>query len=48
MKLGLLPLQGRITGFPPPSITGFMIVDALLAGRLDRLGNALAHLRCPP
>ena len=28
--LGWLPLQARITGFPPPPITGFYVVDALL------------------
>ena len=47
MKLGLLPLQGRITGFPPPAITGFMTIDALLAGRWDRFASALAHLTLP-
>jgi peptide/nickel transport system permease protein len=47
MKLGLLPLQGRITGFPPPAATGFMTIDALLAGRWDRLASALAHLTLP-
>ena len=47
MDLGWLPLQGRITGFPPPPVTGFMVVDAALAGRMDRLVNALAHLCLP-
>jgi peptide/nickel transport system permease protein len=47
MELGWLPLQGRITGFPPPAATGFMTVDAILAGRMDRLGSALAHLCLP-
>ena len=47
MKLGWLPLQGRITGFPPPAVTGFMTIDALLAGRWDRLASALAHLTLP-
>ena len=47
MKLGLLPLQGRITGFPPKAITGFMTIDALLAGRPDRFWSALAHLALP-
>src|SRR5262249_60154181 len=44
MDLGWLPLQGRIAGFPPPAVTGFMTIDALIAGRLDRLRNALAPL----
>lgn len=47
MDLGWLPLQGRITGFPPKAVTGFMTVDAILAGRMDRLGSALAHLALP-
>jgi len=47
MDLGWLPLQGRITGFPPKPVTGFMVLDALVAGRLDRLGNVLAHLCLP-
>jgi peptide/nickel transport system permease protein len=47
MDLGWLPLQGRITGFPPPAVTGFMTLDALIAGRLDRLGSAVAHLLLP-
>ena len=47
MNLGVLPLQRRISGFPPPPVTGFMIIDALIAGRMDRLGSALAHLALP-
>ena len=47
MDLGWLPLQARITGFPPPSITGFYIVDALLEGNFTRLRNVLAHLTLP-
>lgn len=47
MGLGWLPLQGRISGFPPPSVTGFMTVDSLLAGRMDRLADALRHLCLP-
>jgi peptide/nickel transport system permease protein len=47
MKLGVLPLQGRISGFPPPAVTGFMTIDALIAGRPDRLASALAHLALP-
>jgi peptide/nickel transport system permease protein len=47
MELRWLPLQARITGFPPPSITGFYIVDALLEGNFTRLRNVLAHLTLP-
>jgi peptide/nickel transport system permease protein len=47
MDLRWLPLQARITGFPPPSITGFYVIDALLEGNFTRLGNVLAHLTLP-
>lgn len=47
MKLGVLPLQGRIAGFPPRAVTGFMTIDALIAGRADRFWSALAHLALP-
>jgi peptide/nickel transport system permease protein len=47
MDLRWLPLQARITGFPPPSITGFYLVDAVLEGNVARLGNVLAHLTLP-
>ena len=47
MDLGWLPLQGRISGFPPPAVTGFMTVDALLAWRTDRFWDALLHLCLP-
>jgi ABC-type dipeptide/oligopeptide/nickel transport system permease component len=47
MELRWLPLQARITGFPPPSITGFYVIDALLEGNFARLGNVLAHLTLP-
>jgi peptide/nickel transport system permease protein len=47
MSLNWLPLQGRIGGFPPKAVTGFMTVDALIAGRPDRFWNALTHLCLP-
>lgn len=47
MDLGWLPLQGRISGFPPPTVTGFMTIDAILAWRMDRLTDALLHLCLP-
>jgi peptide/nickel transport system permease protein len=47
MNLGWLPLQGRISGFPPAPITGFYVVDALLAADLGRLNDVLAHLTLP-
>jgi peptide/nickel transport system permease protein len=47
MDLGWLPLQGRISGFPPRPITGFMTVDALASGRMDQFASALRHLALP-
>ena len=49
MWLGWLPLGGRfpITEDPPALITGFLIVDSLIAGDLRALGIALSHLALP-
>src|ERR1051326_4052724 len=47
MDLRWLPLQARITGFPPPAITGFYVVAALIKEIFARLGNVLAHLTLP-
>ena len=41
------PLVGRITGPPPPTVTGLYLVDSLLAGDLATFGNALRHLILP-
>jgi ABC-type dipeptide/oligopeptide/nickel transport system permease component len=48
VKLGWLPVSGRI-GYAGevPSITGMLLVDSLLAGRLDSFGQALRHLVLP-
>ena len=47
MDLAWLPLQGRISGFPPPSVTGFYVLDTMIEGNFERLGNVLAHLALP-
>jgi peptide/nickel transport system permease protein len=49
MLLGWLPLGGRfpITEDPPALVTGFLTIDALLAGDLHALGVALQHLAMP-
>ena len=49
MELDLLPLRGRIDVAlgPPPRLTGFLLIDSLLAGRFDMLGSALRHLVLP-
>ncbi len=46
-KLGWLPPGGRIEGVAPPTVTGFLIIDSLLAGNLAALGSTLAHLALP-
>lgn len=48
VNLGLFPVSGRI-GFSGevPSATGFLLVDTLLAGRLDSFLDALRHLLLP-
>ncbi len=49
MELDWLPLRGRIdpTLGAPPDITGFLLLDTLLAGRLDLFWSALRHLVMP-
>lgn len=48
VTLGLFPVSGRI-GFSGevPFITGFLLIDTLLAGRLDSFLDALRHLLLP-
>jgi peptide/nickel transport system permease protein len=49
MRLEWLPLRGRMGSgiIPPPDITGSLLFDSLLAGRLDVFGDALRHLILP-
>jgi peptide/nickel transport system permease protein len=49
MWLNLLPLSGRfpLIETPPPSVTGFLTIDALLTGNLQAFGLALLHLCLP-
>jgi peptide/nickel transport system permease protein len=43
------PIEGRLTATlpPPPAVTGFLIVDSILAGDLRALVDALHHLALP-
>lgn len=49
MQLHWLPLRGRLGTdiAAPPDITGFLLIDSLLAGRLDAFWDALRHLILP-
>lgn len=49
MDLDMLPLRGRVdvaTGLPP-QVTGLVLADSLLAGRLDIFLDACRHLLLP-
>jgi len=44
----VLPFTGRLSsGFVRPDISGFLLFDALISGRLDVLWDALQHLILP-
>jgi peptide/nickel transport system permease protein len=47
--LGWAPGPGQIGAgqFPPPTVTGFMLIDAPLAGQWDTFWDAIAHLILP-
>jgi peptide/nickel transport system permease protein len=49
MDLDWLPLRGRmdVTLGTPPRVTGFLLVDTLLAGRPDMFASALRHMVLP-
>jgi peptide/nickel transport system permease protein len=49
MRLDWLPLRGRLSPglTPPPTLTGFYLLDSLVTGRGDAFGNALSHLILP-
>jgi peptide/nickel transport system permease protein len=48
VRLGLLPLAGRLDpSFVVPHVTGFLLVDTLLAGQLRAFLDAARHLLLP-
>jgi peptide/nickel transport system permease protein len=48
VALPILPFTGRIDArIVPPDLTGFLVVDFLVTGRLADLGSAIAHLFLP-
>lgn len=48
-RLQWLPGPGRVNArlSQPPTVTGLLIVDSILAGRMDVLASALQHLALP-
>lgn len=49
MQLDVLPLRGRLATVvnPPPFVTGFLLIDSLLAWRPATFRSALSHLALP-
>ena len=47
MELGWTPLQGRSGGWGPEYVTGFFIIDSLIAWDMDELWQALTHMVLP-
>ena len=49
MELEWLPLRGRIgvNIGAPPGVTGFFLIDSLLAGRWDQFTSSLRHIALP-
>lgn len=45
--LGMLPASGRISGVPPPHVTGLFTLDALIAGDFRGFIDAIRHLVLP-
>jgi len=47
--LGILPTTGRLSLLTPapPTRTGFLIIDSLIAGNFTALGDALEHILLP-
>jgi len=45
----LFPIEGRLTATlaPPPTVTGFIIIDSIVAGDATALVDALHHLALP-
>lgn len=47
MKLGVTPLQGRIDGWGPDPVTGFFLIDSLIAGDWESFRSAAGHMVLP-
>src|SRR5580700_3427255 len=48
VTLHFLPFTGQVSpGLPAPRVTGFLLLDSLLAGRFDVFWSACQHLILP-
>lgn len=47
MRLGWTPLQGRIDGWGPDHVTGFFLIDSLVAGDFEMFWLTIQHLLLP-
>src|SRR5262245_18656634 len=47
MRLGWTPLNGRLAGFPPRTITGLYLADSVLAWDWATFTSAAAHIALP-
>ena len=47
MQLGWTPLQGRIDGWGPDHVTGFFLIDTLVAGDFGSFWLAVQHMLLP-
>jgi dipeptide transport system permease protein len=48
VQLGITPVSGRIAvQYDVPAVTGFMLIDTLVAGDVDAFRSALSHLVLP-
>lgn len=47
MELELTPLRGRLEGFPPPGVTGLLLVDSLIDRDFETFWSALHYLALP-
>ena len=47
MELGWTPLQGRTNGWGPELITGFYLIDSLIAWDIEEFAAALEHMLLP-
>ncbi len=47
LALAMLPITNRISVAEPPRVTGFLIIDSLLAWDMTALGNSITHLIAP-